>query len=183
MDLDPSGETFNATSFGYGDIYVTKLDGLGNFVWAKTAGGTGDDQGWAVTIDASYSVYVAGRFSSSIIPFAENILTNIDSSGYNYELFVAKLDHSSVGIETPLTDDNISIYPNPTSDHVTITLPTNSKKVSVTITDLSGKIIYSATEAATQKIEVSTKDFAEGVYVVRVQAAEYSLAEKVVVVK
>ena len=51
------------TSTGDNDVYITKLDTEGNFVWAKGIGGKGDDQGYSVEIDATGNIYVNGKFS------------------------------------------------------------------------------------------------------------------------
>src|ERR1041385_600638 len=43
-DFDPGAGVFNITSYGGPqDIFVSKLDANGNFVWAKRIGGTGGD--------------------------------------------------------------------------------------------------------------------------------------------
>ena len=38
-DFDPSAGTFNMTSAGGFDVFVSKLDTSGNFLWAKQWGG------------------------------------------------------------------------------------------------------------------------------------------------
>ena len=40
-DFDPGAGTFNLTSAGLTEIFISKLDAPGNFVWAKQLGGTG----------------------------------------------------------------------------------------------------------------------------------------------
>jgi Secretion system C-terminal sorting domain len=77
----------------------------------------------------------------------------------------------------------INLFPNPATNHLTIALGSNNKKVQVTIADITGKIIYMTTANDTQKIEVNTKDFAEGIYVVRVQSADFIATKKLVVEK
>jgi uncharacterized protein (TIGR03437 family) len=46
------------------DAYVLKLDPAGNRVWASYLGGTGDEAGSAIAVDADGNVYVAGTSSS-----------------------------------------------------------------------------------------------------------------------
>ena len=41
-DFDPSAGTSNLTTAGGFDIFVSKLNSAGNFVWARRLGGTGD---------------------------------------------------------------------------------------------------------------------------------------------
>jgi len=45
--------------------------------------------------------------------------------------------------------------------------------MTVTITDTGGKIIYSATATDIHKTEVSTKNFAEGIYLVKIKGDEF----------
>lgn len=59
-DFDPGVEAYNLTSAGLGDIYVSKLDTNGNFVWARNMGGTDGDDGNAIIVDAGGSVYATG---------------------------------------------------------------------------------------------------------------------------
>src|SRR5262245_28390307 len=39
-DFNPGGAVFNLTSPGGRDVFISKLDANGNFVWAKQMGGT-----------------------------------------------------------------------------------------------------------------------------------------------
>src|SRR5688572_17920960 len=45
-DFDPGAGTFNLTAAGGDDIYISKLDASGNFLWAKQMGGTLNDYGF-----------------------------------------------------------------------------------------------------------------------------------------
>lgn len=65
-DLDPGGGVFPATSHGGLDIFITKLDPGGNFMWSKTMGGTMDDYPTSLTVDASGYVITTGVFSGSM---------------------------------------------------------------------------------------------------------------------
>ena len=47
-DFDPGAGTFNLTSAGGQDVFVSKLDSSGNFVWARQLGGTSSDQGLSI---------------------------------------------------------------------------------------------------------------------------------------
>ena len=65
-DFDPSDATFEMTmtpgSGGYADIFLAKYTSDGDFIWAKSIGGTGTDEAYAVTSDAGGNIYVAGNF-------------------------------------------------------------------------------------------------------------------------
>ena len=77
------------TSHGGQDIFVAKLDGLGNYLWAKSAGGAGNDQGRGIAVDALGNCYVAGYFTNT----ATFGGTTLVSRG-GYDAFLMKLDSS-----------------------------------------------------------------------------------------
>ena len=56
-DFDPGSTISNLTTAGYDDIFVSKLDASGNYVWAKKFGSTGFDDGQSIAVDAS-GVYI-----------------------------------------------------------------------------------------------------------------------------
>ena len=90
---------------------------------------------------------------------------------------------SATGIIENSFASSINLYPNPATNNLTIELGRNNKKVNVTITDITGKIIYATTANETNKIEVNTNEFAEGVYLVQVRSADFIATEKLIVKK
>ena len=55
-DFDPGAGVFNLTSQNYEDIFISKLDASGNFVWAKAMGGVNSDYGYSIALDGSGNV-------------------------------------------------------------------------------------------------------------------------------
>jgi len=90
-DFDPSAGTSNLTSAGSGDIFVSKLDSNGNFVWAKSMGGASDDDSWSITVGSSSNVYMTGYFQSTADFDPGAGISNLTSAG-SYEIFISKLD-------------------------------------------------------------------------------------------
>jgi hypothetical protein len=78
------------TSKGGMDIFVAKYTSSGGLVWANNFGGTADDHGNAVAVDASDNVIVAGYFYSTV-NFGGVSLT----SGSGYNIVLAKLSGST----------------------------------------------------------------------------------------
>jgi hypothetical protein len=70
------------------EIYAAKLDTDGNVMWASSAGGTGNDTGFAIACDNIGQCYVAGWFRDAPAIFGNVTLTN--SGSFNW--FVAKYD-------------------------------------------------------------------------------------------
>src|ERR1019366_5920743 len=79
----------NTDSTGnFQDIFIVKYDANGNILWAKSVGGTNNDEGYAVSADASGNVFVTGWFSSPTLNFG---YTTLNSYG-NSSIFIAKYD-------------------------------------------------------------------------------------------
>src|SRR5690348_9567758 len=47
-DFDPSAGVYTLTSVGLEDIFVSKLDAAGNFLWARTFGGSNSDCAFSI---------------------------------------------------------------------------------------------------------------------------------------
>lgn len=92
-DFDPGVGTFNFSCAGWSDIFVSKLDASGAFVWAKQFAGSATNNGRCITIDALDNVYIIGDFWNSV-DFDPNAGTNIVFSAGNMDIFVSKLDVS-----------------------------------------------------------------------------------------
>lgn len=61
-DFDPGSGTFNLTAIGNEDIFISKLDNNGNFVWAKGIGGTDNEKGVSIAVSSTGNVYSVGYF-------------------------------------------------------------------------------------------------------------------------
>ncbi|MBI3500342.1 MAG: T9SS type A sorting domain-containing protein [Bacteroidetes bacterium] len=80
----------NDTTSGVPDMFIVKYDSSGNVLWAKSAGGTSDDEGLGCSTDASGNIIVTGRFLSSSMTLGTTVLT---STG-NGDMFIVKYDSS-----------------------------------------------------------------------------------------
>jgi hypothetical protein len=95
VDFDPGAGTANLSSAGSYDIFISKLDASGNFVWAKRVGGTGTDDCPDLATDALGNIYGAGYYSGTTADFDPGAGTYIlPNSNTLYEAFVLKLDAS-----------------------------------------------------------------------------------------
>ncbi len=82
------GTTTLVDSGGY-DLFVLKYDSSGNMLWAKSAGGSGDEGGNSLAISSGGDIYVTGRYTGSTISFGAATLTNAGTN--SADVFVAKL--------------------------------------------------------------------------------------------
>ena len=93
-DFDPGAGTFNLTSNGGEDIFISKLNSSGNFVWAKNIGGTLDESGKSVGVDALGNIYTIGEFSDTIDFDPGAGIFNLIADTSSYNTFISKLDPS-----------------------------------------------------------------------------------------
>ncbi|MBA3683546.1 MAG: hypothetical protein H0W73_20630 [Bacteroidetes bacterium] len=90
-DFDPGAGTFTIATLGDADIFISKLDASGNFIWAKSIGGAGIDEGNDIDVDASGDVFIAGYYSG-VVDFDPGVGSfNLTSAG-NYDAFVFSLN-------------------------------------------------------------------------------------------
>ena len=94
-----------------------------------------------------------------------------------------KVLYGSNGLPESTSEVNWSVFPNPAANQFTIALPDNFTKISAAISDITGKIIYETKASNIQKINVSTRDFAQGVYLVQIQTEDFVSTKKIIVVK
>jgi len=95
VDFDPGPQSNILTSAGNSDIFVTKVDSVGNLIWAARMGGTDAEGGGAITVDASGNVYITGAFRGTMDADPGPGVTNIFTNG-NYDVYVIKLTSSGL---------------------------------------------------------------------------------------
>ena len=81
-------------SFGSSDVYVSKLDSDGNFIWAKKMGGTGIERAYSIALDDQNNVYTTGGFTSSSADFdpGPGVFLLFPGANTHDDIFVSKLD-------------------------------------------------------------------------------------------
>ncbi|HHZ66219.1 MAG TPA: T9SS type A sorting domain-containing protein [Flavobacteriales bacterium] len=92
-DFDPGAATTNLISEGAYDIYISKLDVSGNFLWAQRVGSTLSEYANSIALDASGNIFIMGDMYSSIADFDPGAsvynLTNIGTEA----VFAAQYDN------------------------------------------------------------------------------------------
>ena len=91
VDFNPGAAVFNKTSNGGNDIFILKLDSNGDFIWAKTIGGSQHDISASVICDDFGFLFITGSFHATV-DFDPNAgVSNLTTSG-GEEIFVLKLN-------------------------------------------------------------------------------------------
>jgi hypothetical protein len=92
-DFDPGVAVVNLTSAGINDIFVSKLDALGNLLWVKAMGSTSYDEGTSIAVDATGNVYTTGGFSGTVDFNPGSAVLNLTAVS-QMDVFISKLDGS-----------------------------------------------------------------------------------------
>jgi hypothetical protein len=97
MDFDPGAGTYNLTATAvsgtvYGNIFISKLDAGGNFVWAKSVTGTNDVSVGSILVDSFGNVYSSGSFKGTgdFDPGAGTF--NLTPASTYHNAYISKLD-------------------------------------------------------------------------------------------
>jgi len=89
VDFDPGPGAFTVVSLGTNDVFISKVDDAGNFLWAKSFGGTFIDQPWSMALDASGNIFITGKVFSVLVDFDPGADTFNLTGG---RCFISKLD-------------------------------------------------------------------------------------------
>ena len=91
VDFDPGVAVYDLTSAGQSDIFISKLDATGNFVWAQKIGSNTAQVANSIIVDASGNIIVAGNFVGAV-DFDPGPLTFTLNGGGNNDCFIFKMD-------------------------------------------------------------------------------------------
>jgi uncharacterized repeat protein (TIGR01451 family) len=90
-DFDPGAGVTTLTSTGTSDVFIMKFDANGNFAWAKSMGGAGDNVVYDLAVDAPGNLYFTGKFQNSFDFDPGAGVATVTTNG-GYEIFIAKFN-------------------------------------------------------------------------------------------
>ncbi len=96
VDFDPGVETATLTSSGQGDVFILKLDPSGNYLWAKSFGGTTADSGIFISVAPQGNSVVTGLFSGTVDFDPSGATFNLSSVGGGWDIYVSKFNSSGI---------------------------------------------------------------------------------------
>ncbi len=145
-DFDPGADTTNLTATGDNDIFISKLDSSGNFVWAKHFWGVGNTVATSIGLDVSGNIYTTGYFAGSV-DFNLGASNGIFNSAGSSDAFIAKLGLA------PLQEENlnffsksklssINVYPNPNSGQFSLLSNNSFLNTTIIVRDILGQEMY-----------------------------------------
>lgn len=172
IDFDPDTiGIFDITCIGSADMFVTKLDSFGNFVWAKSMGGTQASSNGVVsmgiTVGLTGNIYTTGAFNGTA-DFDPNAgIFNLTTVGGD-DIFIHKMNSS---LPTPITKTEtplpITLYPNPSNGVLHLEIAQDFRSATIEIINTLGQVL-ARTQTSDRNSRLVLPD-AVGVYFVRVE--------------
>lgn len=166
-DFDPGAGISNLSPLGNCDVFISKLDNTGNFVWAKKMGGTDFDFGNALAVDGSGNVVTAGYFQGTGDYDPGSAIYNLTSSG-SYDMFVSKSQNITEVSTINKISEPLKIYPNPATDKIFII----GKSISgIEIYSITGQMIRKIATMNLDEVTIAVNDLEQGLYFLRINEA------------
>ncbi len=97
-DFDPGPEVYPFVTNGSSDIFISKLNAAGHFVWAKKLGGISYDQGNSIYASADGYIYTGGTVVASDSAGAATIDFDPGPGNYSPVVLQAGAQHHAVSI-------------------------------------------------------------------------------------
>ncbi len=168
-DFNPGVGELILTPVGFVDMFISKFDTAGNFIYAKTFGSipNGFTTGQSLIADASGNVFCTGYFQNTTDFNPGSGVFNLVSHG-GEDIFILKLSQTTVGISQNTFTENIQVYPNPTTGNFALKFETIQKNLSVRIMSVSGQILETRTFQNTDFVQLKL-DQPNGIYLVELQ--------------
>jgi hypothetical protein len=184
VDFNPGAGTYNLTSGGTTDVFITKLDLSCNFVWAKQFGGGGIEMGSSIVIDDTQNVISSGTFTLNADFDPGTATLNLTSAG-TVDAFLCKLYNCAIEIKSDVSTctDGFIVSPNPAHETVFISPDRDIayERAIVSVFDIQGRLVQKNTSGAFKKISLDVETLKSGVYFVKIEINGSSVTKKLIV--
>ncbi len=181
-DFDPGSGVVNLIATGPQDIFISQLDSLGNFVWARNMGGSGAyNIGNSIAIDTANNVYTTGAFSGTTDFDQDTGVFNISSGGgTSYDIFVHKMSQTPLGIAEYHPENNVILYPNPSSNHFFLEYDLSEiKEARFIVYDITGKILFEKVLIGGKHTEeITDLQLTSGIYLYRIITSDNTILKQ-----
>jgi len=162
--------------FGLDDIFVSKFDENGNFIWMISAGGEMPDQGRDIICN-NENVYITGWFEDVAI-FGDITLSSYDINDFR-DIYLAKIIDNIVQINQVDNDLILSVFPNPNNGDFSLKANGINDQVYLEISNINGQIIF-AKELNDNIERVNISNYHPGVYFVTIRTENFTKTERII---
>jgi hypothetical protein len=164
-------------SLGGNDIFILKLDNLGNVIWSKTIGGTGNDVINSFAKNSNGNYYITGNYQSQTINFDSYLLNNTNRLTKNF--YLASLSNST-NINQDVNILEARIYPNPTKDQLNILFDEYQLNSNISLYNFIGELINKTTFTGTQA-KIERNNLVKGIYFIKISNKNSTCIKKIII--
>jgi len=166
-DFDPGSGVFNLTG-GNSDSFISKLDALGNFVWAGLL--TGTSQVWvnSLAIDMNNNLYTTGYFNETADFDPSYSIFNLTSPAIGYDIFINKLNvNDELGLTSNSFEEGVTIYPNPTKGNLIVEFDREHEGLNIVLRNILGQVLDTNFISTKKRIEIQINE-ESGIYLLEI---------------
>ncbi|WP_430413065.1 T9SS type A sorting domain-containing protein [Kordia sp.] len=179
-DFDFSNTTNTMTSNGNDDIFVQKIDGDSNFIWAKSIGGSSWDIPYGIKIGPQNQIYIAGTFTGSVdFDFTTN--TDNQNRGSGYNIFTSKWKDPEVLSVNTFENQQSYIFPNPAKERINLSFQKNIQEVDITLFTVSGELLFKKKFQHIEKVTLPLQNISRGIYFLNVTGNSITETHKLII--
>jgi len=180
------GNNVITSSIGGNDLLILKYNTNGNILWGKTAGGSGNERGDAISLDNQGNIFISGNLNLT----ATFDTITINGTGY-INSYAAKLSNNVTSVSTNneiIKEYTLNNYPNPFNPvtKINYSLPKQGLVI-LKVYDILGKeiitIVNQYMNAGNYSVEFDGSNLSSGVYFYRLLASDYSGTGKMILNK
>lgn len=156
------------TSAGGTDMFLIKINSIGNDVLGVSVGANFLDDGTSVAVDSNNDIYVTGQYAFNVTFGSLPVL----SGGFSATNYIAKLsDAVPTGINNFINAQTLSfrVFPNPANQSINIQGVNFNEGIQVKIISIDGKILK---DEMTQQSVINISDLNTGMYFIELTDKE-----------
>jgi hypothetical protein len=181
VDFDPGPGVDSVTAYGSSDMFISKLNSSGNLIWVVNTGSSlAYTQTYALALDAFDNIYSFGYFQGTVDFDPGTGTANLNSVPLEDNSFIQKMEQIPAGIIEHLTDNTISIYPNPSNGIFNVIILSPTKSATIEIYNSIGELVFNKQDATTQT-EIELGNQANGLYFVKVMNEDKIIGMKKII--
>lgn len=192
VDFNPGADTVYIKAAGKNDIYILKLDSLGNFMYASNIGSTLNssdifEAGYSIDVDKSGNIYTSGIFYGTVDFNPGDSVYNVTASkgSSSFDVFVLKLSQESstsdVSEAIRTAPTGLSLYPNPTTGSLTVAFGKGLTNGRIKLINLYGQTVLEQLNLNCTSLTIDITGLPSGIYFI--EMIEGGKMERVKVMK
>ncbi len=180
VDFNPGVDTFEISSIGPYDFYISKTDNLGQFLWVKSIELLNGGLPSSITLDHDLNIITTGNFKGTCDLNPDWGIEKHTSIGVS-DQFVLKIDQRTVNMNSINNKIDFDIFPNPSSQFIRISLNNNNTYDiwKINVFNSSGQLVYCISNHSNHSIVLNKETIGTGLFYIQIHANGEMMSKKI----